>query len=586
MRSAATRQAAIAMTVLLLVAACTPTSSTTVPPTVAPTTAPPISTTTPGPVEPSTTTTTTTTVPGPRECTIDIDPGTPVFESLVESDLVGASLQLSRQFLACADEVVIAPADDLAVVAVAAQLAGSTDSALLLHNPESAAIVNTELTRLGPDRITLVELDGDWLADHSAQIVHLDGPLTDLGDVARRAAGSVARVGMAGTGPDTIAAVLRSIVDRRTTTVPTRQGGVCDPDSPIATEAIEDVADGRSAHGDVWLVDVCSPGLALLAGSAIGSDGTVLLIDGRDLRRGRHLVDALHASPSDINQIHVAGAVSGEADWQLATLLAGDELPGGGLLLFPGRRIVALYGNPLTRFLGVLGEQGVEEAIERAHEVAEPYGADGLEVLPGFEIIASVASVSAGRDGDYSNEMSVDVLRPWVEAAGDGGMYVVLDLQSGRSDFLTQAKTYEELLLLPHVGLALDPEWRLKPHQVHLQQIGSVDAEEVNRVVEWLAGLVRENRLPQKLFIVHQFRLDMVTNRSLINMPPELAMMVHADGQGPIATKYTTYSALTGRPDSDQWWWGWKNFYDEDSPTPTAEQVLELDPLPVYVSYQ
>ena len=586
MRSAATRQAAIAMAVLLLVAACTPTSSTTVPPTVAPTTAPPISTTTPGPVEPSTTTTTTTTVPAPRECSIDNEPGTPVFESLDDSDLVGASLQLSRQFLACADEVVIAPADDLAVVAVAAQLAGSTDSALLLHNPESAAIVNTELTRLGPDRITLVELDGDWLADHSAQIVHLDGPLTDLGDVARRAAGSVARIGMAGTGPDTIAAVLRSIVDRRTTTVPTRQGGVCDPDSPIATEAIEDVADGRSAHGDVWLVDVCSPGLALLAASSIGSDGTVLLIDGRDLRRGRHLVDALHASPSDINQIHVAGAVSRDADWQLATLLAGDELPGGGLLLFPGRRIVALYGNPLTRFLGVLGEQGVEEAIERAHKVAEPYGADGLEVLPGFEIIASVASVSAGRDGDYSNEMSVDVLRPWVEAAGDGGVYVVLDLQSGRSDFLTQAKTYEELLLLPHVGLALDPEWRLKPNQVHLQQIGSVDAEEVNRVVEWLAGLVRENRLPQKLFIVHQFRLDMVTNRSLINMPPELAMMVHADGQGPIATKYTTYSALTGRPDSDQWWWGWKNFYDEDSPTPTAEQVLELDPLPVYVSYQ
>jgi hypothetical protein len=78
----------------------------------------------------------------------------------------------------------------------------------------------------------------------------------------------------------------------------------------------------------------------------------------------------------------------------------------------------------------------------------------------------------------------------------------------------------------------------------------------------------------------------MVTNRSLINKPPELAMMVHADGQGPIGTKYTTYSALTGRPDADQWWWGWKNFYDEDSPTPTAEQVLELDPLPVYVSYQ
>jgi hypothetical protein len=495
-------------------------------------------------------------------------------------------VQLSKRFSSCADEVVIAPADDLAVVAVAAQLANATDSTLLLHSPESSAIINAELTRLRPARMTLVELDEDWLADHSAEIVRMDGLLSDLGDVARRAAGSIARVGMVGTGPDTIAAVLQSIVDGRTTTVPTRQSEVCDPDSQSATEAIEDSADGRTAHGEVWLVEVCSPGLALLAAASLGSDGSVLLVDGRDLRRGRHLVDAVHAAPSGISRIHIAGEISEDADWQLATLLAGDELPGGGLLLFPGRRIVALYGNPTTRFLGVLGEQGVEEAIERAREVAEPYGADGLEILPGFEIIASVASVSAGGDGDYSNEMSVDSLRPWVEAAGDSGVYVVLDLQSGRSDFLAQAKIYEELLLLPHVGLALDPEWRLEPHQVHLTQIGSVDAEEVNRVVEWLAGLVRENHLPQKLFIVHQFRLDMVTNRSLINKPPELAMMVHADGQGPIGTKYTTYSALTGRPDADQWWWGWKNFYDEDSPTPTAEQVLELDPLPVYVSYQ
>jgi hypothetical protein len=222
---------------------------------------------------------------------------------------------------------VIAPADDLAVVAVAAQLANATDSTLLLHSPESSAIINAELTRLRPDRMTLVELDEDWLADHSAEIVRMDGLLTNLGDVARRAAGSIARVGMVGTGPDTIAAVLRSIVDGRTTTVPTRQSGVCDPDSQSANEAIEDAADGRTAFGEVWLVEICSPGLALLAASSLGSEGTVLLVDGRDLRRGRHLVDAVHAAPSGISRIHVAGEISEDADWQLATLLAGDELP-------------------------------------------------------------------------------------------------------------------------------------------------------------------------------------------------------------------------------------------------------------------
>ena len=42
-------------------------------------------------------------------------------------------------------------------------------------------------------------------------------------------------------------------------------------------------------------------------------------------------------------------------------------------------------------------------------------------------------------------------------------MYVVLDLQPGYTDFLAQAQRYEEFLAQPHVGLALDPEWRLAP---------------------------------------------------------------------------------------------------------------------------
>ena len=31
---------------------------------------------------------------------------------------------------------------------------------------------------------------------------------------------------------------------------------------------------------------------------------------------------------------------------------------------------------------------------------------------------------------------------------------------------------------------------------------------------------------------------------------------------------------------------GWKNFYDEDRPTPTPAQTLAVTPRPIYVSYQ
>ena len=92
-------------------------------------------------------------------------------------------------------------------------------------------------------------------------------------------------------------------------------------------------------------------------------------------------------------------------------------------------------------------------------------------VVPAFEIIATVADSRAGDDGNYSNESPLDDLRPWIEAAGEAGLYVLLDLQPGRTDFLTQARLYEEFLRLPYVGLALDPEWRLGPDQFHLRAV-------------------------------------------------------------------------------------------------------------------
>ena len=174
------------------------------------------------------------------------------------------------------------------------------------------------------------------------------------------------------------------------------------------------------------------------------------------------------------------------------------------------------------------------------------------------------------------------MLRPWVEAAGEAGLYVVLDLQPGRTDFVTQAERYRSLLELPHVGLALDPEWRLGPDEVHLTQVGSVDVDEVNRVVTWLADLTRENGLPQKLLVLHQFRRDMIAGRERLDTSrDELAVMVHADGQGAQGDKQATWRALHDGARPRRLAWGWKNFYDEDLPMLTPEQTVEqVSPVP------
>ena len=111
-------------------------------------------------------------------------------------------------------------------------------------------------------------------------------------------------------------------------------------------------------------------------------------------------------------------------------------------------------------------------------------------------------------------------------------------------------------------------------------------AAEINSVSEWLAGIVREDALPQKLFIIHQFRFSMITERETIQAPPELAVVIQMDGQGPLSTKYLTYDQLTAGTENAVWRWGWKNFYDEDSPRATPEQTLAVDPEPVFISYQ
>ncbi|SIK03175.1 Uncharacterised protein [Mycobacteroides abscessus subsp. abscessus] len=263
------------------------------------------------------------------------------------------------------------------------------------------------------------------------------------------------------------------------------------------------------------------------------------------------------------------------------------ELFGGGTEIFPDRRFVALYGSPENASLGVLGEYSPQEAVKQAKTLAEQYQPFSKEpVQPAFEIIATVASSEAGEDGDYSRELSVKKLLPLIDEAEKNGVYVILDLQPGHDTFPHQVKQYEELLKRPNVGIGLDPEWRLAPGQMHLQQIGSVDAAEVNEALEVVADVVKQEKLPQKLVVLHQFTQTMITNRELIDTShPELALTIHADGHGTPDLKKDTYNALL-QGLSPEIYPSWKNFYDEDTPTLSPEQTYNLNPKPWVVTYQ
>jgi hypothetical protein len=322
--------------------------------------------------------------------------------------------------------------------------------------------------------------------------------------------------------------------------------------------------------------------------TARAAGAQVEVVPGGDPRATSETVRAIAALEAE--HVVALGDAFGDAQTvarRVATAATGVELPGGGQLVFPGKRYVALYGTPSTTTLGVLGEQDVPATVQRATEQAAPYVQLTQDtVVPAMEIIATVASAQAGPDGNYSNELAVEDLRPLVEAAGEAGQYVVLDLQPGRASFVEQAELYADLLALPHVGLALDPEWNLGPDEVHMVRIGSVTSEEVNEVVDWLADFTRERNLPQKMLVLHQFQIRMIQEVSEVDLSrSELAVLVHADGQGGQPAKQGTWAALHANA-PDIGWWGWKNFYDEDLPVLTPEETMRVEPMPHFISYQ
>jgi hypothetical protein len=258
------------------------------------------------------------------------------------------------------------------------------------------------------------------------------------------------------------------------------------------------------------------------------------------------------------------------------------QLPLGGTTIFPAYRVVAYYGTAGTGTLGVLGEASPDTMLPKLRKAAAGF-AGGRRVQVAYELIASVAQGKPGTDGDYSQMIAMDKIQRYVDQARRNKVLVILDLQPGSGSFLPQARRLERFLVQPHVGIALDPEWRMPVGKVPGKTIGRVGAAEVNAVSGYVSGLVAQNRLPQKLFVLHQFRASMLPDVQAVRKRPGLAMVQHVDGFGTRSEKNATWNRLR-RP--RQFHMGYKLFYDEDVRRYGPADVLKFKPVPELISYQ
>lgn len=263
-------------------------------------------------------------------------------------------------------------------------------------------------------------------------------------------------------------------------------------------------------------------------------------------------------------------------------------LPGS---ILPGKRIVAYYGNPLSKRMGVLGEYDSDDMLRRLdREVKEWSRADTLTpVLPALHLIVTVAQGSAGRDGKWRTRMSDSLVERVYDWARRRRAILFLDVQVGKSTLQAELPPLEKFLSRPDVHLGIDPEFSMKRGDNPGKRVGTYDARDVNYAVDWLAGIVDRYQLPPKVLVVHRFTRPMLTNTRQIKLDPRVQIVINMDGWGSASLKRASYNQYVASEPVQ--FTGFKLFYHNDVRKAgwrvmRPAEVLALYPQPFYIQYQ
>jgi hypothetical protein len=259
--------------------------------------------------------------------------------------------------------------------------------------------------------------------------------------------------------------------------------------------------------------------------------------------------------------------------------------------IVPSKRIVAYYGNPLSKRMGVLGEYPKEEMLHRLKmEVEKWEKADPSHpVQPALHLIAAVAQGKPGPAGKYRMVMPDKIIDDIYSWAREAKAILFIDIQTGHEDIRTLLPRFEWILKNPDVHLAIDPEFNLiTSGNIPGSKIGTYDAADINYASGFLLSLVKKYNLPPKVFIVHRFTKNMVTNAKQIALHPEVQVIMNMDGWGAPWLKRDSYKAYIVREPVQ--FTGFKLFYHNDTkkgdPLLTPKDLLCLNPTPIYIQYQ
>jgi len=328
--------------------------------------------------------------------------------------------------------------------------------------------------------------------------------------------------------------------------------------------------------------DVAKPGSAPALGKGTARSPNVLT---GDTTRAR-----LIAGRNAHDSVSYASAIRGGV-MMMPTWPTGPAPLAGSLL--PARRIVAFYGNPHEKKMGVLGEYPVDQMLAKLDTtVAQWRKADpSTPVEPALHLVTVVAQGAPGRDGMYRLRMDTTLINKVYGWAQQRKGLLFLDVQVGKSTVKAELPRLLPFLARPDVHLALDPEFSMHYERegvVPSKKVGEMSADDVNEAIRTLTQLVIEKHLPPKVLVVHRWTRKMVSNAAAIKPTPQVQVVMDMDGWGPPWLKFDSYRDYEVAEPVQ--YTGFKIFFHHDvqkgDKLLTPAEVLRLIPRPIYIQYQ
>lgn len=261
--------------------------------------------------------------------------------------------------------------------------------------------------------------------------------------------------------------------------------------------------------------------------------------------------------------------------------------------ILPANRVVAYYGNPHSKKMGVIGEYPEQQMLTMLDKtVAEWRAADkSVPVIPAIHLVTVVAQGSPGSDGGWRRRETPQMIEKAYGWAKSRKGLLILDIQAGHSTLQTELPLLMKYMERPDVHLGIDPEFYMHYKREGLRpssKVGQMMASDVNYCIQMLDKLVQEKHLPPKILVVHRFRADMVPDAESIKPTPRVQVVMDMDGWGPPWLKFDSYRDYIVKHPVE--FTGFKIFYHNDvrkgDGLLTPYEVLRLLPRPLYIQYQ